>query len=366
MTPKEVIAKITITPELKNYIIKMNAKQLGQLRQSLCNLTGILNTDESALFTHAGVSADDVKTSASDLPSGYILGTPLYNILMYISIRAEQMGDLNMAYESAVLFSLITLGRLKYKYIRICNISTMTNTIGSMTKKTYVGTNGLVWMVYKVAQSTYDKYREALCADPNDMYARMRYIVDIRNKFNQIMKHIARLYYSTHLSHGSEAKNEITVKTISSVILTLIATQDIPNAVVDYIASLAKVQHSDVYNLHHFVQISASAQQYMDALITFLTKRIIELQSIGANQDVEVNEISPDLVKKLFGSFRRTTLGKIFAQDNIFATQNISEALVVAFVVVLVCFYWRHAQSGQIEQTDHPTEDNGLASVMEE
>ena len=366
MTPKDVMSRITMTPELKNFIIKLNARCLGHLRQNLCNLVGIMPQDETMLYTLTNVPITDIKASAEDLPGGYILRTPLYNLLMYISVKAEQMGDLNTAYDCATLFSLITLGRLKYKYIRVCNAVNMTNTISGMSKKTYVGTNGLVWMVYKVAQSTYDKYREVLVKDPNDLHARLRYIIDIRNKFNQIMKHIARLYYATHLNQSSTAKNDTAIKSISTSILSMIITNDIPSTVVNYIATLAKVQHDDVYQMHHFVQINASAQQYVDVLITFIVKRLVELQSIGADQGVIVNEINPDLVRKMYGSFRRTALGKVSAQDNIFASQNIPESLVLAFVVVLVCFYWQQAQKYEIDIIDQSQHLDNISLNQEE
>ena len=131
---------------------------IGQVRYSLGMLNGITKLDINRLFNLLDIQMNELDDIMNQYPENvFVMKQPIYNILTLIMIKAYMVHNDQLALDTNNLLGLVFLGRLKYKYIRIVNQEVLDKTINTLTKKTYIGMHGTVWMVHTICKSTHDK-----------------------------------------------------------------------------------------------------------------------------------------------------------------------------------------------------------------
>lgn len=312
---------------------------MSQVRYSLGTLNGITKVDINRIFLASGIEVSDLNEIMKEYPENvFVMKQPIYNLLTLIMIKSYMVGNTQLALDTNGLLGLVMLARLKYKYIRVINHEILEKTLSTLTKKTYIGMHGAIWMVNKICRSTHDKWIEAMINDPNDTYARYRYIIDMRNKFNQVVKTVARAYY-----YNIANRHHVDINTIISDrttnVLNYITQKSIPTHILEYAGKLANVSSDKIASLHHDIQIYASMQSQISIAINMILHRLYAY--INAHKDqfgTSVNINDPTFVLRFFTSLKKSTLVLKTVSDRIFSDLKYNRFEVLSYALTVTLF----------------------------
>ena len=343
MSIQDLLDGIRITPKLIYYIDNQYKKMMNQLRFSLGRLNGLTNVEINRLFNLTDLTPSDLVEMMDEYPKDvYVMRQPIYNLLALIVIKAYQEGNVRLALDTNTLLGMVFLGRLKYKYIRVIDQGILEKTIAGLSKKSYIGLHGIIWMVNTVTKSTHDKWMPDILKNINNMYPRYRYIIDLRNKFNQIMKTIAKAYYYNIL-HRNDVDRSVVLKNRTQEIMNYIESKSIPSGIFEYAVKLCNINISTdvdrITKLHYNVQAYPSMQSQMSLLIYNILDRLFAVMNYYKEQNqknIDINDY--DWVKLFFTGLKRSTIILRTASDPIFLTYKYDRFEVIAYALVVTLF----------------------------
>ena len=339
----DILDLIPISPKLIYYINTQYRKMTSNLKFSLGRLNGMTNVEIKRLFNLTDLTTDDLDEYISRFPeNNYIMLQYIYQILALITLKASLNGNERLALDTNALLGLVMLGRLKYKYIRVVDHSILEKTLNGLSKKTYIGLHGIMWMVNKVTQDTYNLWMPQIKKNLNDPYPMYRYVVDLRNKFNQIMKVIARLYYY-NMVHRNDPDRTIVIKTRVNEIIQYIMNNTIPDNILQVIVDTCKINCPEtsidrINNLNYNVQIYNSMQSHMGLLINAVLTKLFTYMEVYKTQfqkNLDIND--PLFIKSFYTGLKRSTVMLTLASDSIFNIYKYDkyEVLAYAFIITL-------------------------------
>ena len=220
------------------------------------------NLVDSFLIT-ADLTTEELKDFAEFLPGGFVASNPFYNMLVIYILTFCINGEKDeIVYKVSRYYTAITASYMKIKYIPIIDESLLNYTLANAHGAT-VAKQGFGAMVIKMADETLDKYLPDF-QKGGSINSYYRYIVDIHNKVNQSMKHLARRYY----------KNAELGKAVTEDISDLVdkAMEQIPSVtmnekVIEYISDKANVSEIDVENICSKIHDSNDMESGMQNLI---------------------------------------------------------------------------------------------------
>ena len=335
----ELLSKIYITPKLIYYINNLYKRMINQLRFSLGRLNGITTVEVNRLFNLTELEPEDLKNFMELYPKDvFVMRQPIYNLLTLITIKAIQEGNKQLALDTNTLLGMVFLGKLKYHYIRIIDQEILEKSISQMSKKSYVGLHGVVWMINYVTKSTFDRWMPLIMKDITEMYPRYRYIIDLRNKLNQIMKTIAHQYYYNIL-HRNDVDKAVVIKKRANEILDYITTKLIPSNIFELAAKLCKSDPNKLAKLHYNIQSYPSMQGSISLLINNILERLfntMEIYKLETGKNIDINDL--DWLKLFFVGLKRSTIILQTASSPIFGTYEYDRFEVIAYTLVVTLF----------------------------
>jgi len=339
ITVDDLLQKIDISPKLIYFINNQYKKMIGQVRYSLGMLNGITKMEIARLFSILEISPSDLDDIMNQYPENvYVMKQPIYNILTLIMIKAYQIGNTQLALDTNSLLGLVFLGRLKYKYIRIINHDVLDKTIATLTKKTYIGMHGTVWMVNTICQNTYDKWIGDILKDPNDMYPRYRYIIDMRNKFNQVMKTVARAYYY-NIVHKNDVDVATVIRNKTNEIIEYITTKSIPMNIIEYAGMVNSSSVDKINELNHDIQVYNSMQSQLSVIVFNILHRLHNYMTIYKEQygkNVDINDIT--FIRSFFVALKRSTIILKSVDDEVFTSRGYDRFEVLSYALVVTLY----------------------------
>lgn len=358
MNARQILARIPATDSsLKSLIEMLSNRMLGQMRQNFARLNSIGKTDIDKLFTFANLTPEDFRDLVKEYPGGgFVMSDPLYSLITLIAIKYYMELDDRMSQTSSLLLSLIMLARLKYKYIRICDPEIMSITFSLMSKKTYIGTNGIVWAVYKMSTDTFNNYKDKIKKNPNEIYYRYRYIVDIRNKFNQLMKHIAKVYYWT-VVNKDKIKLKYNIDNIAVSITNYVISNELNEEVLNVIAKLSGSSMDMIYDFQHSIQLSNSIQSRVKMIFNRMYSKLLDIKSYAENQKIEIDYTTVDFLKEFYNNFRRSSIVVSLARDPVFSDKGYDSNLVIAFCAAVI-IVWESVSKNSISTSSSNNSDS--------
>jgi hypothetical protein len=145
-------------------------------------------------LTTANMTEGQVKQFGSFMPGGFVASNTYYNmLLLYILVFVADGNVDKTVYDISRYYTAIVLSYIKKKYFPIMDKSLMEYTLMNAHAAT-VAKQGWAVFVIKVADETLEKYLKNF-TEKVSLYDYYRYIVDVYNKVNQSVKHLARRYY---------------------------------------------------------------------------------------------------------------------------------------------------------------------------
>ena len=145
-------------------------------------------------LTTANMTEDQVKQFGTFMPGGFVASNTYYNmLLLYILVFVADGNVDKTVYDISRYYTAIVLSYIKKKYFPIMDKSLMEYTLMNAHAAT-VAKQGWAVFVIKVADETLEKYLKNF-TEKISLYDYYRYIVDVYNKVNQSVKHLARRYY---------------------------------------------------------------------------------------------------------------------------------------------------------------------------
>ena len=361
----DLLDKIPISNKLIYFIDTQYKKMIGQLRFSLGRLNGMTAVEINRLFNLTDLTQSDLIEYMERFPKNvFVMRQSIYNLLALIIVKAYQVGNDRLALDTNTLLGLVFLGRLKYKYIRMIDQPILEKTVAGLSKKSYIGLHGLVWMVNKVTKDTHDIWMPSILKDLNDPYPMYRYIIDLRNKFNQIMKTIARLYYY-NIEHRNDVDRSVVLKNRTNEIVNYIISKNIPDNILQMVVDLCKVNCPEtsidrINNLQYNIQVYNSMQVQISLLINLLLDKIFAYMNIYKAQfdkNLDIND--PIFIKSFYTGLKRSTIMLRLASDPVFTTYKYDryEVLAYAFIITLFVDSQNH-NSDYYGNTNLTTNDN--------
>ena len=183
-----------------------NRKAMAALIERECNIAimevskvdgiyALSKTLAENLFHTAGLSLDIIREFAKEMPGGFVTSNPFYNTLLIYLLTFCATGTIeDIVYKISRYYTAVTLSNAKRKFFPFIDANllqyTLMNSHGAVIAK-----NGWGALVVKVADETLRKYIDVFKSRV-DLYVYYRYIVDVHNKINQSVKHIAWKYYA--------------------------------------------------------------------------------------------------------------------------------------------------------------------------
>lgn len=356
MNSRQILARIPADDvALKNHIESLVNRMMGQLRQSFAKLSSVNKNDIEKLFMLSLVAENDLNEIVAEYPGGgFVMSDPLYSLIMFIAVKYHMELNDRMAQTTSLLLSLIMLARLKYKYIRICDPKIMDAAFSMMSKKTYVGTKGITWAVMKISMDTFNKYKEKIKKNPNDIYYRYRYIIDIRNKFNQLMKHIATMYYYV-VTNGVKANKQDVINDATMNIINYMITNELNAGIINLISELTKESIDIIYEFQHDIQLNNNFQNRVQLIVAKMYSKFLDIKTYSENQNVPIDYNSKDFLKEFYNNFRRSSVVVSLAKDPMFADKGYSSNLVIAICSTLIVL-WNSVANNTAEELNTTTD----------
>lgn len=355
----ELLDRIELTPKLIYYIDMQYKKMMNQLRFSLGKLNGITSVEVNRLFNLTELTPDDLTDFMELYPTNvFVMRQPIYNLLTLIIIKALQEGNTRLALDTNTLLGMVHLGKLKYKYIRVIDQAIFEKTLNSLSKKSYIGIHGVLWMVQNVCKSTFDRWMPEVMKDITQMYPRYRYMIDLRNKFNQIVKTVAKQYYYQML-HRNDIDRSVILKNRANEIIEYITSKTIPSNIFDYAVRLCsnniKTDTDRISKLHYNVQTYQSLQIQMNLLIYNILDRLFAVMQYYKDQyqkNIDINDF--DWLKAFFTGLKRSTIILRTASNPVFLTYKFDRFEVIAYALVITLF---------VDSLNHNNEYYGTSNV---
>lgn len=210
------------------------------------------------LINTAGITEEQVKQFASFMPGGYVASNTFYNaLLIYILVFVADGTIDRTVYNISRYYTAITLSYMKRKYFPVLDKNLMQYTLVHAHAAT-VAKQGWNVFVIKVADETLNKYINTF-KERVSLYDYYRYIVDIHNKVNQSVKHLAIRYYK---NVGKADTPDMTEDLETA--LTNIDKVTMNPRFIEYIAQLSGVSEIDVENIcvkiHDFNDVNSTMQ----------------------------------------------------------------------------------------------------------
>lgn len=200
-------------------------------------------TLSDSFLATAGITAEQVREFASFMPGGFVASNPFYNMLLIYILTFCASGEVDtIVYRISRYYAAITVSYAKKKYFPILNANLLYYTLINAHAST-VAKQGWNALIIKIADETLLKYIEIFKTKVS-LNAYYRYIVDVHNKVNQSMKHIAHKYYS---NVGKVITDDITKK-LSLAIENIDKVTNSPEAI-EYIANMSNVNEIQVENI---------------------------------------------------------------------------------------------------------------------
>ena len=336
----ELLQKCQLTPKLVFILQSMHRKFTSQLRQSLGRLGSITKVDIQRLFTYSNLEVNDFNEVLTEYPTNvYVMQHPIYSLLTLFMLKAYQEGNPTLASDINILLALVMLGRRKYKYIRFVDQEIFEKTLSSLSKKTYIGLHGTIWMVNNIAQTAHDKYIQQILNNVDDVYPRYRYINDIYNRFNQIMKVIAHHYYY-NVQHRNDVPREVIVKKRAAEVVDYILEHSVSESLINYIANISNSTTDRMNELYHIVQTYSSAQNQLQIIITIILDKLLSYFDILREQlpDVKIDINDPKFINSFVNKLKRSTIVLKEVSSSIFTQYGFERFEVLYFSLVLTLY----------------------------
>ena len=355
MNIHEVLNNMQITPKLVYYLNTLYRKMIGQIRFSLGKLNGITNIEINRLFELTGLRPSDLVQVMEEYPKNvFVMRQPIYNLLALIVIKCHMIGNTRLAIDTNLLLGMVFLGRLKYKYIRIVNQNLMDKTIQGLSKKSYIGLHGVLWMIAKLCKDTHDSWMDKILDNLDDVYPRYRYIIDMRNKFNQVMKTVARSYYY-NFEHRNDIDRNVVIKNRTNEIINYITDKSVPMEIYELVAKVCQSNPDKINNLHYNIQIYPSMQAQMTLLIHNILDRLFAYLNTYKEQFNKKCDINDQLfLKSFYVAMKRSTIMLRIASDPIFTSYGYTREEVLSYGMIMTLF---------IDSTNHNVEYYGGVDV---
>ena len=339
MNIHELLDNIYITPKLVYYINSLYRKMIGQIRFSLGKLNGITSVEINRLFALTGIDSNDLREIMDEYPKDvFVMRQPIYNLLTLIVIKSHLTGNTRFAIDTNLLLGMVFLGRLKYKYIRVVDQNLMEKTIQNLSKKSYVGLHGVLWMISKLCSDTHNMWMNKILSNLDDMYPRYRYIIDFRNKFNQVMKTIARAYYY-NFEHRNDVDRSAVLRSRANEVLNYITEKSIPSELFELAANICQSSPDKINNLHYNIQTYNSMQAQITLLLYNILDRLfayLNTYKQQFNKNVDIND--PLFLKSFYVAMKRSTIMLRIASDPIFTTYGYTREEVLAYGMIVTLF----------------------------
>ena len=324
-------------PELMKLLDMYTNRMLSQLRQNFSKLNSINKNEIEKLFYYSGVRSDDLEEILKEYPGGgFVLSDPLYTLLTILVIKYSIELDDKRSELVSLLLSLIMLARLKFKYLRYCDPEIIDMAFNVMSKKTYIATHGIVWAVYKISNDTLNKYIKDLVKNPDNVYTRYRYIIDIRNKFNQFTKYITRTYFWV-IANKDNIFTKDKIDMITEEMIDYISTSELSYEIIKLISDFSNSTEDEVYEFIHMIQLDNFISSHIRNLLSLLYDKLIKLKKITLEQKVDIDYFSLDFVKKFYNNSKKSVVILKMINDDIFKKNNVAPMLVLAFCCILCC-----------------------------
>lgn len=351
MNIHEILNNIQITPKLVYYLNTLYRKMIGQIRFSLGKLNGITSIEVNRLFQLVGLSPSDLITMMEEYPKNvFVMRQPIYNLLALIVIKCHMIGNTRLAIDTNLLLGMVFLGRLKYKYIRVVNQNLMDKTIQGLSKKSYIGLHGVLWMIAKLCKDTHDSWMDKILDNIDDAYPRYRYIIDMRNKFNQVMKTVARSYYY-NFEHRNDVDRSVIIKNRTNEIINYIMDKSVPLQIFELAAKICQSNPDKINNLHYNIQIYPSMQAQMTLLVYNILDRLfayLNTYKEQFNKKCDIND--PLFLRSFYVAMKRSTIMLRTASDPIFTSYGYTREEVLSYGMIVTLF---------IDSTNHNAEYYG-------
>lgn len=358
MLATDIIQKIpSNNSELDNLIYHLVNRMIGQIRQNFANLNSITKQEQQSLFDICNITPEDFVDIIKEYPGGgQIMGTPLYSLITLIMIKYLMVPNERNAEFASLLLSLIMLARLKYRYIRIMDPEIIDMAFSMMNKKTYIGTNGIVWAIHKISNDTMNKYAKLLKDNPNNVQARYRYIIDIRNKFNQFMKHIARMYYYV-IENKDSLYTDDKIQDEIEKIIDYINTNDIHENILEIISNSSIEKNIDkVSDFKYEISTNYELQNEIKSILFVIKKMLIKFKKISNEQQINIDFTSIDFLKKFITRCKKSSVISSLASKNIFSDKGYDPYLVISFCATMIILW--ESISGVKQNNEIPENNN--------
>lgn len=336
----QLLAKCELSPKLIFLLESAYRRMLGQIRQSLGRLSGMTTAEINRLFMCANLEPSDFDEVLKEYPKNvYVMQHPVYSLLTLIMLKCYQEGNQRLALDVNTLLGLAILGRRKYKYIRFVDQDIFDKTIATISKKTYIGMHGVIWMVNNVTKTTHDRYIQQMLNNVDDVYPRYRYIDDIYNRFNQIMKVIA-VYYYKNMEHRNDVPRSVVVKNRANEILDFLMEKPLPENLIEYIAKCSNSTTDRINQLYHNIQTYTSMQSQLQLIITFILDRILSFFDIMREQlpEVKVDINEPNFINLFVNKLKRSTIVLRAVSDAIFSQYGHDRFEVLYFALIITLY----------------------------
>lgn len=213
----------------------------------------------------AEITEEQVKQFGSFMPGGFVASNTYYNmLLLYILVFVADGNVDKTVYSISRYYTSIVLSYVKKKYFPIMDKNLMSYTLMNAHAAT-VAKQGWAVFVIKVADETLEKYIKNF-TEKISLYDYYRYIVDVYNKVNQSVKHLARRYYKNVGKADTDDITQDLEKAISNIEKVTMNPKFI-----EYIAQLSGASEIDVEDIcvkiHDYNDVDSTLQ---NIIIRFL------------------------------------------------------------------------------------------------
>lgn len=210
------------------------------------------------LLEASQITEEQVKQFGSFMPGGYVASNTFYNLLLLYILVFVADGNIDQnVYSISRYYTAITLSYMKKKYFPILDENLLTYTLTHAHAAT-VAKQGWGVFVVKVADETLDKYINVF-KDRISLYDYYRYIVDIHNKVNQSVKHLAIRYYKNVGKADTEDISQDLERALENI-----GKVTMNPKFIEYIARLSGVSEIDVEDIcvkiYNFNDINSTLQ----------------------------------------------------------------------------------------------------------
>lgn len=274
---REILGRsISNVSEMRNLIAKETVSAISIADQA-CGKYKISKTLYNSLLKTSGIDEPLLKEFIKLLPpSGFVGSNPFFNLVFLYILTFLATNNKPAATAASRYLTAINCSYCKQKYFVVCNEENMKYTLTTLHGHS-VARQGFGALIIKVADETLAKYEQHLQSEVNTYYY-YRYLIDIRNKMNQSMKAIAKIYY-INIENFSKDTHDTTANDIMNKLDSLHNEQ-----YVEYIARLSDSSEYEVEMIIMKLDQDPTAQaMYKDLILKILFKfnGVDKIQSIG-------------------------------------------------------------------------------------